>query len=84
MIRGAALAALLAAGAALCGCTGIGAQIGRGPDLVSAQSPPGTGPVNDQSEPQSQGSLPPGAAVSGPGPFATQPNLLSLTLGRRS
>ena len=69
------LVALLALGA--CG------SIGRGPDLVSAQTPPGTGYVNDASEPQPLGSLPPGAAVSGPGPYATQPSYLTFTTGRR-
>ena len=69
------LVALLALGA--CGF------IGRGPDLVSAQTPPGTGNVNDASEPQPPGSLPPGAAVSGPGPYATQRNYLTFTPGHR-
>lgn len=78
-MRGVALAAMLATGATLCGC----GQVGRGPDLVSAQTPPGTGAVNAQSEPQPQGSLPPGAAVAGPGPGATQQSYLTVTLGRR-
>jgi len=70
---------LLAALLALGGC----GAIGRGPDLVSAQTPPGTGNVNDASEPQPPGSLPPGAAVSGPGPYATQRSYLTFTPGRR-
>ncbi len=53
-----------------------------GPALVSAQSPPGTGMVNDNSEPQPPGSLPPGAANPGPGVGATQPSYLNLRLGR--
>ena len=47
-----------------------------GPPLVSAQSPAGTGMVNDQSEPQPPGSLPPGAATSGPGVGQSQPSYL--------
>lgn len=54
----------------------------QGPDLVSAQTPPGTGLVNDASEPQPPNSLPPGAAVSGPGPGATQRSYLTRTFGR--
>ena len=57
--------------------------IQQGPDLVSAQTPPGTGVVNDASEPQPPNSLPPGAPVSGPGPGATQRSYLTLTPGRR-
>ena len=64
---------------ALLGGCGI---IQQGPDLVSAQTPPGTGLVNDASEPQPPNSLPPGAAVSGPGPDATQRSYLTRTFGR--
>ena len=70
---------LLVALLALGGC----GAIGRGPALVSAQTPPGTGNVNDASEPQPPNSLPPGAAVSGPGPYASQPSYLTFTPGRR-
>jgi len=55
----------------------------RGSDLVSAQTPPGTGIVNAASQPQPPNSLPPGAAVSGPGPGATQPSYLTLPLRTR-
>lgn len=60
---------------------GCGA-IQQGPDLVSAQTPPGTGLVNDASEPQPPNSLPPGAAVAGPGPGATQHSYLTRTFAR--
>ncbi len=70
----AALAVLILLG----GCDAVG----RGPDLVSAQTPPGTGIVNAASQPQPPNSLPPGAAVSGPGPGAAQRSYLTLTLGR--
>lgn len=56
--------------------------IQQGPDLVSAQTPPGTGLVNDASEPQPPNSLPPGAAVAGPGPGATQHSYLTRTFAR--
>jgi hypothetical protein len=69
-----ALAALVLLG----GC-GV---IQQGPDLVSAQTPPGTGLVNDANEPQPPNSLPPGAAVSGPGPGATQRSYLTRTFWR--
>lgn len=78
-MRGVALAAFAAASAGLCGCD----RLGTGPDLVSAQTPPGTGVVNNQSEPQPPGSLPPGAAVYGPGPGATQRSYLSLPFRTR-
>jgi len=68
----------LALMALLAGC----GAIERGPDLVSAQTPPGTGIVNAASQPQPPNSLPPGAAVSGPGPGATQRGYLTLTFGR--
>ena len=54
-----------------------------GPPLVSAQSPAGTGLVNDNNEPQPINSLPPGAeGLSTGGPFAAQPDYLSYTFGR--
>ncbi len=56
--------------------------IQQGPDLVSAQTPPGTGLVNDVSEPQPPNSLPPGAAVAGPGPGATQHSYMTRTFWR--
>ena len=65
-----ALAALL--GLAACG-------VAPGPPLVSAQSPPGTGALNTQSQPQPLGSLPPGAATSGSGVGQTWPNYLQGT-----
>jgi hypothetical protein len=74
MVRCMALAALTLLG----GCS----VIQQGPDLVSAQTPPGTGLVNDASEPQPPNSLPPGAAVSGPGPGATQHSYLTRTFWR--
>ncbi len=67
-----AAALLLLLGVSACG-------IEAGPPLVSAQSPPGTGMVNDQSEPQPPGSLPPGAATSGTGVGQTEPSLLQHT-----
>ena len=63
--------------------TGCAVVPGGGPTLVSGQYPPGTGPVNDQSEPQPIGSLPPGAANIGPGPAATQPSYGAITFGAR-
>ena len=54
-----------------------------GTPLVSAQYPPGTGLVNNQSEPQPINSLPPGAANISPAPGATEPNYLSWTFGTR-
>ena len=54
-----------------------------GPPLVSAQSPAGTGHVNDNNAPQPINSLPPGAeGLSARSPFATHPNYLSYTFGR--
>ena len=54
-----------------------------GAPLVSAQSPAGTGLVNDASEPQPINSLPPGAeGLSARSPFATAPDYLSYTFGR--
>ena len=50
-----------------------------GAPLVSAQSPPGTGSVNVNSESQPLNSLPPGAANLEPGPFAAQPNYFAHT-----
>jgi len=70
------------AGLALVALLGGCGAIARGPDLVSAQTPPGTGIVNAASQPQPPNSLPPGAAVSGPGPGATQRSYLTLTFGR--
>ena len=55
---------------------------GGGP-LVSAQYPPGTGAVNDQSQPQPVNSLPPGAANVSPAVGATQPNYAAFTFGVR-
>ena len=49
------------------------------PPLVSAQSPPGTGSTNVNSEPQPIDSLPPGAANISRAPGATQPNYGSWT-----
>ena len=63
----------------LAGC----ASAAGGPSLVSAQYPPGTGAVNDQSEPQPVNSLPRGAANVGPGPAATQPSYGTITFGAR-
>ena len=67
---------LLSVGLAGCGVPG-------GAPLVSAQYPPGTGAVNDASEPQPVNSLPPGASNPGAGPGAVQPNYGSLTFGTR-
>jgi hypothetical protein len=64
------------------GLAGCGVQ-GGGASLVSAQYPPGTGAVNDQSQPQPINSLPPGAANSGPGFAATQTSYGSFTFGAR-
>ena len=63
--------------AGLLGLASCGAP--NGPALVSAQTPPGTGLVNSQSEPQPAGSLPPGAATSGTGVGQSQPSYLSRT-----
>lgn len=69
--------ALVALVALLPGCAGVG-----GPALVSAQSPPGTGAVNSNSEPQPVGSLPPGAANSSVNiPTSYQPNNVAFTFG---
>ena len=73
---------ILLACLAVTGCEGQGfpGQPG-GPPLVSAQSPPGTGIVNDNSEPQPLNSLPVGAANISSAPGATQPNYFSWTFG---
>ena len=69
--------AVLVLAAVLPGCAGVG-----GPALVSAQSPPGTGSTNSNSEPQPIGSLPPGAATSNASvPTSFQPNYLALRFG---
>ena len=54
-----------------------------GPPLVSAQSPPGTGLVNSNSEPQPLGSLPPGAANFSSAPGGYQPNFFARTFHTR-
>ena len=62
---------------ALAGCGGVPG----GPPLVSAQSPPGTGLVNGNSEPQPINSLPPGAANFSTAPGGFQRNTLAWTFG---
>ncbi len=47
--------------------------------LISAQFPPGTGPVNAASAPQSFNSLPEGAGNYSPAPGGIQPNYFSQT-----
>ncbi len=59
---------------ALAGCGEPG-----GAPLVSAQFPPGTGVVNDASEPQPINSLPYGAGNYSPAPGGLQPNYGSIT-----
>lgn len=63
------------------GCLGLGGCVvpPGGPTLVSAQFPPGTGAVNDASQPQPIGSLPVGAANLSLAPGATQPSYGSFT-----
>ncbi len=63
------------AGLVLLLLTGCG-EPGKAP-LVSAMSPPGQG---RNTEPQPIGSLPAGAATTGPGPNATHPAFGTLTL----
>ena len=75
MIRSMLLAALAL------GLSGCGEP--TGPSLVSAQFPAGTGLVNDASEPQPPGSLPPGAANSSPAPGGSQTDFFSKTFGTR-
>jgi hypothetical protein len=75
------IALLVCLGLGGCGL-GLGGEAG-GPPLVSAQYPPGTGPVNGKSEPQPLGSLPAGAANISSGPGGYQPNYLSWTFGAR-
>ena len=50
-----------------------------GEPLVSAQFPPGTGAVNDASEPQPIESLPYGAGNYSPGPGGLQPSFFNRT-----
>ena len=64
---------------ALGGCSTV--QFGSSP-LLSAQTPPATGPVGSAQEPQPEGSLPPNADTAGwtqNGVGATQTNYGSLT-----
>jgi len=55
-----------------------GCEPPRGEPLVSAQWPPGTGPVNQASEPQPINSLPKGAANISAAPGGQQPDYASL------
>ena len=60
---------------------GCDMQFGSSP-LLSAQTPPATGPVGSAQEPQPEGSLPPNADTAGwtqNGVGATQTNYGSLT-----